>query len=168
MQTLGYLITFHTYGSWLHGDAKGSVDKEHNTPHSPTLAPDPRLHARRVASLRHPPVDLDARRRFVVDAAIREVAAHRGWNIAALHVRTTHVHVVVSARASPERVMCDFKAYATRRMREEGLLEPESRAWSHHGSTRYLRSEASFSRAVQYVVNEQGEALPMESPEPGH
>ncbi len=64
--------------------------------------------------------------------------------------------------------MCDFKAYATRRMREEGLLEPESRAWSHHGSTRYLRSEASFGRAVHYVVNEQGQALPMESPEPGH
>ena len=27
---LAYLITFHTYGSWLHGDAKGSVDREHS------------------------------------------------------------------------------------------------------------------------------------------
>ena len=27
---LAYLITFRTYGTWLHGDARGSVDREHN------------------------------------------------------------------------------------------------------------------------------------------
>jgi hypothetical protein len=27
---LGYLITFRSYGSWLHGDRRGSVDRFHN------------------------------------------------------------------------------------------------------------------------------------------
>jgi hypothetical protein len=27
---LAYLITFTTYGTWLHGDSRGSVDKQHN------------------------------------------------------------------------------------------------------------------------------------------
>lgn len=27
---LAYLITFRTYGTWLHGDERGSVDKNHN------------------------------------------------------------------------------------------------------------------------------------------
>ncbi len=27
-----YLITFRTYGSWLHGDEKGSIDRKHNRP----------------------------------------------------------------------------------------------------------------------------------------
>ena len=27
---LGYLITFRGYGTWLHGDRRGSVDRFHN------------------------------------------------------------------------------------------------------------------------------------------
>jgi hypothetical protein len=27
---LAYLITFRCYGTWLHGDARGSVDPTHN------------------------------------------------------------------------------------------------------------------------------------------
>ena len=31
-EPLAYFITFHTYGSWLHGAVSGSVDDEHNRP----------------------------------------------------------------------------------------------------------------------------------------
>ena len=34
---LGYLITFHTHGSWLHGAERGSVDREHNSYDTPFL-----------------------------------------------------------------------------------------------------------------------------------
>ncbi len=27
---LGFLITFRCYGTWLHGNQRGSVDREHN------------------------------------------------------------------------------------------------------------------------------------------
>ena len=64
------------------------------------------------------PVELDAPRRYVVCATIGEVCDHRRWRLCALHVRTTHVHAVVCAPHTPERVMNDFKAYATRRMRD--------------------------------------------------
>ncbi len=29
---LAYFITFHCYGTWLQGDAPGSVDRSHNQP----------------------------------------------------------------------------------------------------------------------------------------
>lgn len=32
-----YFITFHTYGTRLHGDEKGSVDHEHNNVGTPEL-----------------------------------------------------------------------------------------------------------------------------------
>jgi hypothetical protein len=32
---LAYLITFPTYGTWLHGDERGSVDRDHNLPGTP-------------------------------------------------------------------------------------------------------------------------------------
>ena len=29
---LGFLITFRCYGTWLHGDERGSIDRGHNSP----------------------------------------------------------------------------------------------------------------------------------------
>jgi hypothetical protein len=33
---LGYLITFRCYGTWLHGDERGSIDRFHNRYSPPT------------------------------------------------------------------------------------------------------------------------------------
>ena len=35
----GYLITFRCYGTWLHGDGRGSVDRFHNRYGSPLIPP---------------------------------------------------------------------------------------------------------------------------------
>ncbi|MFM9957757.1 MAG: hypothetical protein ACKVZJ_06755 [Phycisphaerales bacterium] len=165
MGVLAYFITFHTYGTWLHGRDKGSVDDEHNRPGTPLLPPDPECERRESKELKHPPVELDACRRFVVDRTIREVCSFRRWSIHALHVRTTHVHFVVSTRNPPERVLRDCKAYATRRLREAGLIDDATDSWSHHGSTRYLTRDEDFHSAVRYTMLEQGEPLEMKCPE---
>jgi hypothetical protein len=161
---LGYFISFHTYGSWLHGCDAGSVDRAHHTPGTPYLAPDPEREARERAEQKYPMLELDAERRFVVDATVREVSEYRGWALHAVHARTTHVHTVVTAGHTPERVMNDYKAYCTRRMREAGVLSRADEPWSYHGSTRYLDTEVSFAKAVHYVVYEQGPPLEMVRP----
>ena len=38
---VAFLIRFRTYGTWLHGDARGSVDRLHNRYGSPKLPPNP-------------------------------------------------------------------------------------------------------------------------------
>ena len=47
--------------------------------------------------------------------------------------------------------MNDFKAWATRRLREQKLALPTARIWEEHGSTRYLFTEEEFQRACHYV-----------------
>jgi REP element-mobilizing transposase RayT len=156
---LAYFITFTTYGVWLHGRAIGFVDKQHNAPGTPFLPPDPIREDSMRANQREAPYLLDDRRRSVVLETIQEVAGHRGWRLLACHVRTNHVHVVVSAEARPEKVMSDFKAYASRRLKER-LGEPaDCKRWTQHGSTRYLWSEAQVAGAVEYTVNGQGDPL---------
>lgn len=113
---LGYLITFHTYGSWLHGTERGSVDRAHNIPGTDALPPDAERERAEFQRLKQQPVELDARQRASVEKTIEEVCAHRGWQLHAVNVRTNHVHVVVSARPAPEKVMNDFKSYCTRRL----------------------------------------------------
>ena len=110
-------------------------------------------------NMREPPYVLDASRRKVVLETICEVSRHRGWQLLACHIRTTHIHVVVTADADPEKVMSDFKAYASRRLKEKLGEAADCKRWTQHGSTRYLWTDDSVSGAVEYVVTGQGEAL---------
>ena len=74
----------------------------------------------------------------------------------AAHIRTRHVHVVVHAAASPERVVNDFKAYSSRKLNEAGMDDSGRKRWARHGSTLHLWREADVEAAIGYVVREQG------------
>jgi hypothetical protein len=52
-----------------------------------------------------------------------------------------------------------FKAYASRRLNQMGLDEPDRKRWARHGSTRWLWKQEHVSAAIQYVVAEQGNAM---------
>src|SRR4029077_7491489 len=96
----------------------GSVDKQHNEPGMPHLPADPSREVTMQVNMREQPYLLDDARRTVVLETIQEVTRHRDCGPLACHVRTTHVHVVVTADAKPEKVMSDLKAYASRRLKE--------------------------------------------------
>jgi hypothetical protein len=53
--------------------------------------------------------------------------------------------------------MDSFKAYATRKLRAAGLFGLDVKPWARHGSTIYLWTEEQFQRAIDYVINGQGE-----------
>lgn len=114
-----------------------------------------------------PPYELDAMRREVVLAGLRERSQEQHWNLLAAHVRTNHVHLVVEGEARPERIMNDLKAYASRCLNQRGWDEPARKRWARHGSTRWLWKPEHVSAAIRYVVDGQGEAMAVfESAEP--
>jgi REP element-mobilizing transposase RayT len=153
---LAYFITFTSYGTWLHGRAPGSVDRQHNAPGTPFLPPNPGQEDARRGQMRQPVYVLDDPRRQVVLRTVLEVARHRGWNVWAVHARSNHVHVVVSASARPEKVMSDFKAWASRRLREAFGEDADRDRWTQHGSTKYLWTDEAVADKVAYVVDGQG------------
>jgi putative DNA methylase len=154
-----YFLTWTCYGTWLHGDERASVDREHNIPGEPYLDPNDSRQACEHEQMDQPPYGLDASRRKVVLDAVRQDCSFRGWGLRAVHVRSNHVHVVVSAPLPPERVLNDLKSYASRRLNEAGLDSVDRKRWTRHGSTRYLWKEADVGRAIQYVVEGQGEPM---------
>jgi REP element-mobilizing transposase RayT len=157
---LAYLITFRCYGTWLHGDERGSMDRKHNVYGTPRIAPNSKLEASDAVRLRHSTITLDAPQRAVVEKAIREVCSHRQYFLRAINVRTNHVHAVVSAAGKPEPVMDAFKAYATRSLRTAGPLSARIKPWVRHGSTRYLWKERHIEKAIDYVLYGQGDEPP--------
>jgi len=68
----------------------------------------------------------------------------------------TRVHVIVEAEAKPEKVMNDFKSFASRRLNESGIGVKNRNRWSRHGSTRWLFQPADVGAAIRYVVEQQG------------
>jgi len=156
---LAYFITLRTYGTWLHGDERGTVDKNHNTYKTPMLAADPSRKIASAARMKDEPFLLAADSAALVEQTVREVCSHRGWNLRTVHARTNHVHIVVAANQSPERVMNDFKSWATRRLREHGYAGAEQTVWTGHGSTPYLWTEPQLMAAIEYVKNWQGGPL---------
>jgi REP element-mobilizing transposase RayT len=152
---LAYFITFRCFGTWLHGDARGSVDMLHRRYGAP-FAPANKLRENYMRKLtKQPPVVLDNAQRVVVDRAIREAAAFRRWDIRALNVRTNHVHAVVSTSESRKDVLSVLKANATRELREHGLWTSEDSPWAERGSKRNLWDEQSLAEAIDYVLNHQ-------------
>lgn len=155
---LAYFLSWRTYGTWLHGDPRGSVDAEHNQVGRPRLLPDPRLAAAAAARQKSAPVELAEPARIIVSDTIHRHCELRHWRLLALNVRTNHVHIVVDCSrrpCSPERAMDQFKAWCTRRLREAGLAGAAAPVWVEHGSTRWINTEESLAKAIHYVLHEQ-------------
>jgi len=157
-EPLAFLITFRSYGTWLHGEERGSIDRRnYNRYGAPSMPPNKRLLAEETIALRHAPVVLNLEQRTVVEDAIREVCDQRKYTLHAVNARSNHVHSVVTARCKPEHVLNSFKSYATRRLRETNVLNETIRPWARHGSTPYLWTADEVQRAIDYVINGQGD-----------
>ena len=151
---LAYFITCTTYGTWLHGDERGSVSKHTSGFKAPLLEPDPILAAAARRKLVESPLSLDESHRRTVLTAMTQVYRFRHWRLHAIQVRTKHAHAVISAPCQPEKIWADLKAYATRALREAGLRR--DRFWTENGSARWLWRSDAVTAAVQYVLLEQG------------
>ncbi len=78
------------------------------------------------------------------------MAASNGWNLLAAHVRSNHVHTIVEAETRPEKVQL------VRQPRAEPVdKRPDRAAWKHP----WLWKEEDVRHALQYEIDEQGEAM---------
>jgi len=135
------------------------VDRHHNLPGSRLLEADPHRAAAESKKMSQAPYLLNQDGRTAVLEALQEVCLHRGWTLLAAHVRTNHIHVVVEAEVRPEKVMNDFKSYASRGLNRLASDGPDRRRWARHGSTRWLWKDQDVRDAIRYVVEEQGEPM---------
>ena len=158
---LAFLITFRSYGTWLHGDERGSVNRFRNQYKSRRLPAENKWLEINTQRLKGEKTTLNAAQRLCAEDAARETCEVRRWRLHAINARTNHVHAVISiGEKKPESALNAFKANATRKMRESGCWQSERSPWADKGSKRSLWNERSIARAVDYVLNGQGDELP--------
>jgi len=119
----------------------------------------PGLNTKEQSFLKHRPIKLNVLHRDIVLQAILEVCEFRGWLAHAVHVRSNHIHIVVSGREKPEKMMRDFKIYATRAIKKDGDKISAEKYWTRHGSTKYIWTKENLRSSIEYVKNGQGKIM---------
>jgi REP element-mobilizing transposase RayT len=157
---LAYFISFRSYGTWLHGDKRGSIDRFHNRYGDPYLTANEAWYKHNRKQLMTHPFILGIRERRSVEKAIRDVCNLRSWNLQALNVRTNHAHAVITANCKSQLVLNALKANATRQLRRDQLWPHPFSPWADKGSKIRLWNERSVANAINYVLNCQGDDLP--------
>jgi len=151
-EPIAFFLTWTTYGSWLPGDDRGWADSRG---HLRAAEPNRTLVASRL--LAESPLALVGHQQSVVADVIAAHCKIRGWTLHAMSCRPQHVHVVVTAAGvSPEDVLTQFKAWATRRLKAASVDgQPQNsrrRWWSECGSRRWIYDVAALDAVVTYVT----------------
>jgi REP element-mobilizing transposase RayT len=153
---IAYFITWTTYGSWLPGDERGWIDRDR----SGIQSPDAKLKEFAERAMTEEMVTLSDDERTVVESVIDEHCRVRGWILHARNARTNHVHVVVTALVTPEKVREQLKAWASRRLSERlGLVgsgkDGKTKWWTEKGDIELIWDEDGLARVIDYVLNRQ-------------
>jgi len=170
--TLTWLITSTTYGTWLPGDARGFVGRvrekrdddeptgamrvEHDRAGTPYDRDVPGLRATSKLLMKGDPVLLNEDQAEVVVEQFCETATFRGWSLHSASVMANHFHLVVSAPAatSTDQLLRDFKSYASRSLNRRWPKPASGTWWTASGSRRRLPDDRAVEAATNYVWNQ--------------
>lgn len=152
-----YFLTFTCYGSHLHGAETGSFERRATGTRARPAHPG--LEAAMRRAMVQEPFLLTSAHRPVVVAAVQALAVRRGWGLLAIHVRSTHVHLVLDCPVTAELALTAVKAAASAAFNRAGFEAADRRRWTRHGSTRVLPGAKEVEAAIHYLVYGQGEPM---------
>jgi len=146
MEPITLFITWTTYGTWLPGDRRGWRKWQAGEQQPKSL-----LEAWCRDQMKDEPVLLNLDHRQTVEDVCRRHATIRRWELHATSVRSNHVHVAVTASAEPKKVRDQFKANATRVLREHPTPITAHKVWTRGGDIQIIDSEEALEQVVLYV-----------------
>lgn len=151
---IAYLITVGTYGSRLHGDERGTVDRDQNAPGEPFLGTDPaRQHFERDLMVSGV-VRLSASQQEFVESTVPRISDELGWACHVVSAASNHIHALISA---------DAPGAVVRRLLKRRMSQALSHRWPTHaprswrvegGSVKWLWNDTAFRQAGQYIAEQ--------------
>ena len=145
-----YFITWTTYGTWLPGDSRGW--RKSRAGEQP---PKPLLEEWCRGRMKEQIVLLNESQRNAVETICHRHAEIRGWELHAVSVRSNHVHIAVTANAEPKKVRDQFKANATRVLRQRPNPIINQKVWTRGGDVEIIDDEDSLEQVVLYITEAQ-------------
>ena len=142
-KTLGYMVTWTTYGTWLQGDERGYVKK------GKVLVANRSLRKVNVANQAAKMVKLTRQEQEIVRKAIESEAARLRREIYSMAICYNHVHIVLNYTGETiELFVGRCKNSARVALQANGF---SGRVWTRGYDKRYCFDEKSLNDRIDYV-----------------
>jgi REP element-mobilizing transposase RayT len=151
---LAYHITFGTYGTRLHGDERGTVDRRLNQPGDPIIGAEPDWERLEYNKLRFPVREFDLAQRLLAESLIPDICVRGGWQLCARAARKDHFHTLLTAQADGEVIRKLLKRWLGQALAAHIPIEPEQTFWAESGSIKWVWDSAYFARVKKYVLDQ--------------
>jgi len=172
---LAYHITFGTYGTRLHGDPRGTVDRKANKPGDPIIGAEPDWERMERSTLRFPSVLLDAGSRSFIDSVVPSLCDRGGWELHVCAAKPDHVHVLLTTSREAKPVRRWLKTWLSQALNERLNSEPPAEGadrdhrsrlgneggedrnrpwWSKGGSIKWVWDENYFDNVYSYIARQ--------------
>jgi REP element-mobilizing transposase RayT len=148
---IAYHITWGTYGTRLHGDPRGTVDRQHNQRGSRVLGFDEHRWELEKTRLKFPPVRLTREQMTLAESLIPQVCERGYWTYRCCAVGADHVHVILSSAHDPETIRRLLKRWLGQGLSGRHALPDGATWWAECGSIRWITNEEYYSNAMQYM-----------------
>ena len=141
--TVGYMVTWTTYGTWLQGDKRGYVKD------SEVIKKNEKLRQDNEQRLVKEAVRLNITEKQVVRQAIEDEAEKQNVKLDAIAVCSNHVHIVVRySGCKIEDVVRHFKQAGIAALKKYGMT---GKVWTKKYDNRFCFDEKSLQARIAYV-----------------
>jgi hypothetical protein len=142
-KTVGYMVTWTTYGTWLQGERKGYVKDGEVRGENVAIKKDCEK------KLEHKPVRLGRKEKEIVREAIIEAAKRFKQTILAIAVYSNHVHIVCEYVDVPVDIVAGYYKNAGRVAIEKSGFK--GKAWTRGYDKLFCFSEKDLRARIEYV-----------------
>jgi uncharacterized protein YlzI (FlbEa/FlbD family) len=142
-KTVGYMITWTTYGTWLQGEGKGFVKK--GEVRGENIA----LKKSNIENMPGTAVKLGQKEKIIVREAIKEAAKRFKQKILAIAVYSNHVHIVCEYVDVPIGIIVGYYKNAARAALQNNGFK--GRVWTSGYDKRFRFDEEALRARIEYV-----------------
>ena len=149
---LAYHITVGTYGTRLHGEERGTIDRAMNQPGDPIIVRDDAWHQIEQDRLKFKPRILTVEQMIEVERLMPMVCARGGWTH---HTGAAdHIHEVLTGDADGAVIRKWFKRWFGEELAKLYPLLPGETFWAECGSVKWIWTDEYCRAAYGYVFGQ--------------
>jgi REP element-mobilizing transposase RayT len=148
---IAFHITFGTYGTRLHGDPRGTVDRRHNFYGDPIIGADADWQREEQVSLKFPVVLLDDQQRRFIESTIPAICDRGTWKLHVCAAKEDHVHTVLSTSSDGQVVRRLLKRWLSDAVSQRWPRLPGQAWWAECGSVKWVWTQDYYQQVYDYV-----------------
>jgi REP element-mobilizing transposase RayT len=142
-KTIGYFVTWTTYGAWLQGDKRGYVKK------GKVLGENKSLYNINKMIQTSESVRLRKKERKIISQAISKRAKELGQAVLSIAVCSNHVHILLGYNGKPiEDCIRQYKTASYYTLKENGF---NRKLWTRGYDVRFCFDEKHLKAVIEYV-----------------